>query len=198
LVGFTIGGGLLFFVRWFGGLIFGRKVQEFEKDVTLTLDKGRIRLDDGESPEEEAVADVLVSRRDRLEFQATGGKVGDQKIDGLKVKITSRELSVGGQKWAMNEAPRLEATARAIEMPREAMGMGDVKLMMAIGAFCGWLAVLFSLVVSSVLGSLVGGLLILFRLRQWGGHIPYGPYIIIGTFLWIFWGPDIVQQYFQF
>jgi len=197
LVGLTIGGGLLFFVRWFGGLLFGRKVQKFEKDVTLTLDKGRIRLDDGESPEEENVSDVLVSRRDRLEFQATGGKVGGEKIEGLKVKITSRELAVGGQTWAMNEAPRLEATARAIEMPREAMGLGDVKLMMAIGAFCGWLAVLFSLVVSSVLGALVGILLIVVRLRQWGGHIPYGPYIIVGAFLWIFFGPDIVRWYFD-
>jgi len=39
--------------------------------------------------------------------------------------------------------------------------------------------------------------LIVFRVRQWGGHIPYGPYIILGAFLWIFFGPDIVRWYFD-
>lgn len=194
VVGLVAGGGVLYIVRWFGNLMFGRKVHEFEKGVSLVLDKARLCLDDGEEkPEEEAVKNVLTSRRDRILFQATSGRVGEQNLTGLTVRITKDDLTVGGQKWALDEAPRLEAVAHEIELPRDAMGLGDVKLMMAIGAFFGWAAVLFSLVLSSLLGSVVGLLLIAFRAHQWGRPIPYGPYIVVASFLWIFFGVELTQ-----
>ncbi len=194
VVGLAAGGGGLYAVRWFGNLLFGRKVHEFEKAVSLVLDKGRVRLDDGEEPaEEEDVKEVLTSRRDRVEFQADSGQVGSQNIAGLTVRITASELTVGGQQWPLRDAPRLEATAHQIELPREAMGLGDVKLMMAIGAFFGWASVLFSLILSSLLGSIVGLLLIAFRAHQWGRPIPYGPYIVAASFVWIFFGTELTR-----
>lgn len=199
VIGLLTGGGVLYLVRWFGNLMFGRKVHAFEKGVSLALDKARLRLDDGEEkPEEEAVKEVLTSKRDRIQFQATSGSIGEQNLAGLLVRITKEDLTVGGQRWALNEAPRLEAVAHAIELPRDAMGLGDVKLMMAIGAFFGWTAVLFSLVLSSLLGSVVGLLLIAFRAHQWGRPIPYGPYIVVASFLWIFFGTDLTQWCLNF
>ena len=194
-VGALVGGALLWVVRWVGGLIFGRKKQQFDQDMTVTLDKQRIGMDDGKEREEEALDEVLSSRRERFEFQAMTGTVGGDKIDGMRVRITSRELSVGGRQWPVAEAPRLVAVTREIEMPREAMGLGDVKLMMAIGAFFGWVAVVFSLIVSSVLGSVVGISLIVFGARKWGAHIPYGPYIIVGAFIWMFFGREVTGWY---
>lgn len=194
-VGALGGGVLLWAVRWGGGLVFGRKKQVFDTDMTVTLDKQRITMTDGQDREEAALEEVLSSRRERFEFQAAAGTVGGEKIDGLRVQITARELSVGGRRWPVAEAPRLVAVTREIEMPREAMGLGDVKLMMAIGAFFGWPAVLFSLVVSSVLGSVVGISLIVFGARKWGAHIPYGPYIITGAFAWMFLGREAVAWY---
>lgn len=199
VVGLAAGGGVLYVVRWFGNLMFGRKVHEFEKGVSLVLDKGRVRFDDGEEkPEEEAVKDVLTSKRDRIQFQATSGQVGEQNLAGLTVRITSTELTVGGQKWPIADAPRLEAVAHEMELPRDAMGLGDVKLMMAIGAFFGWASTLFTLVLSSILGSVVGVLLIAFRAHQWGRPIPYGPYIVVASFVWIFFGTDLTQWCLNF
>ena len=199
VIGLAVGGGLLYLVRWFGNLVFGRKVHEFEKGVSLVLDKARLRLDDGEEkPEEEAVKDVLTSRRDRIQFKATSGRVGEQNLAGLMVRITGTHLTVGGQRWTLDEAPRMEAVAHEIELPRDAMGLGDVKLMMAIGAFFGWASVLFSLVLSSILGSIVGMLLIAFRAHQWGRPIPYGPYIVVASFVWIFFGTDLTRWCLNF
>ena len=78
---------------------------------------------------------------------------------------------------------------------KEAMGFGDVKLMGAIGAFLGWKAVLFTLFVSSLLGSIVGIALILLRKRELQGRIPYGPFLAAAAVIWMFWGPILVSRY---
>jgi len=71
---------------------------------------------------------------------------------------------------------------------KDAMGFGDVKLMGAIGAFMGWEAVLFTLMVSSLLGSVVGISLIVKFGREWQSRIPYGPYIAMAALIWLFGG----------
>jgi len=81
---------------------------------------------------------------------------------------------------------------------KEAMGMGDVKLMAAIGAFMGWQATLFTLFVSSILGGIVGLALVLIRRKGWQSRLPYGPYIAFAAMIWLFCGPAIVKWYFTF
>lgn len=78
---------------------------------------------------------------------------------------------------------------------QEAMGFGDVKLMGAVGAFLGWKAVLFNILVSSLAGSLVGIALVVLRRREMQGKIPYGPYIALAAVLWLFWGENLWALY---
>jgi len=80
---------------------------------------------------------------------------------------------------------------------REAMGMGDVFLMGAVGALFGPVAVLVTLILSSVFGSIVGVALILLSKTKLGGFtpIPYGPYICMGCLAWMFYGPQLVDWY---
>ena len=82
---------------------------------------------------------------------------------------------------------------------REAMGLGDVFLMGAIGALCGPVAVLVTLVLSSVFGSVVGVALILMSKAKLGKFvaIPFGPYLCMGCLAWMFWGPELVSWYVQ-
>ena len=80
---------------------------------------------------------------------------------------------------------------------REAMGMGDVFLMGAVGALFGPVAVLITLILSSVFGSVIGVGLIAISKTKFRRfiEIPYGPYICMGCLVWMFRGPQIVDWY---
>ena len=80
---------------------------------------------------------------------------------------------------------------------REAMGMGDVFLMGAVGALFGPVAVLVTLILSSVFGSVIGVSLIALSKTKFRRfiEIPYGPYICMGCLVWMFWGPEIINWY---
>src|SRR5213593_2924353 len=78
-------------------------------------------------------------------------------------------------------------------VPREAMGLGDVKFMAAIGALLGWQAVIFSLMLSAIIGATVGITLIAMRRSEWSSRLPYGPYIALAASIWVFSGNRILH-----
>ncbi len=72
---------------------------------------------------------------------------------------------------------------------KEAMGFGDVKLMSALGAFFGGYAVFFILLMSSLVGSVIGVVLIALQRKRLRARIPFGPFLALAAVLWILWGP---------
>jgi leader peptidase (prepilin peptidase)/N-methyltransferase len=78
---------------------------------------------------------------------------------------------------------------------KDAMGMGDVKLLGALGAFLGWDATLFIIALSSMLGASFGLSLILVRRNRWGAPIPFGPYIVAAAMVWILGGSAWLDAY---
>lgn len=86
-----------------------------------------------------------------------------------------------------------------IAFKREAMGMGDVFLMGAIGSILGPEAVLVTLMLSSVYGSVIGIGMILLSKAKLGRFvaIPFGPYICLGCLTWMFWGAELVSWYLR-
>lgn len=75
---------------------------------------------------------------------------------------------------------------------REGLGLGDVKLLAAIGAFLGWRAVLFTIFTASIVGAVVGGASVGFKLRQ---AVPFGTFLSLGAMLYVFWGPLLIDWY---
>ena len=80
---------------------------------------------------------------------------------------------------------------------KEALGFGDVKLIGAIGAFFGPVAVLFTTILSSLVGSIIGLILVARGRAKLGGFtaVPYGPFLAIGALVWMYWGPALVEWY---
>ena len=107
-------------------------------------------------------------------------------------------MRIGQDAFEPEKVPHMEAVADHIVLPREAMGLGDVKFMGAIGAFIGWQGVMFSLMLSSMIGAAVGVTLIAMRRREWSSRMPYGPYIALAAAIWIFGGKKLVPWLFAF
>lgn len=70
----------------------------------------------------------------------------------------------------------------------EGMGMGDVKLLAMIGAFLGWKGVVFVMLVSSLLGTLTGLAIILYKKGDLKYALPFGPFLSIAAVIYIFTG----------
>lgn len=77
----------------------------------------------------------------------------------------------------------------------EVMGMGDVKLFAPIGLFLGWRMTLLALFISVVLGGVSSLLLIILGKATRKSTIPFGPFIVIGVFVTVMWGWDILYWY---
>jgi leader peptidase (prepilin peptidase)/N-methyltransferase len=82
-----------------------------------------------------------------------------------------------------------------IIMKREGMGGGDIKLLAMIGSFLGLKGVIFSLVGGSIIGTLVGIPLMLIKKENTKYAIPFGPFLSLAAFLYLFTGNNIVQQF---
>jgi leader peptidase (prepilin peptidase)/N-methyltransferase len=78
---------------------------------------------------------------------------------------------------------------------KEAMGMGDVKLLAAMCSFLGTMSMLWIIVVSSFVGSILGVALIVWQRGAWGTRIPYGPFLGLAAVLWLFGGSDVTHAY---
>lgn len=78
---------------------------------------------------------------------------------------------------------------------REGMGGGDIKLLAMIGAFLGYKSILFVIFFSSLIGTLVGVIVMIKQRKGRTYPIPFGPFLAIGTLLHILWGHELFQWY---
>jgi len=78
---------------------------------------------------------------------------------------------------------------------REGMGGGDIKLLAMIGAFLGWKAVLLTILLSSLIGSVTGILMMVVKGKDFKYAIPFGPFLSLGAVISLFYGEEIVRWY---
>jgi len=98
-------------------------------------------------------------------------------------------LAGGGVLWGI-------AALYELIRKQEGMGFGDVKLLAMVGGFMGWQASLFTLIMGSLLGTVVGLVLMIVRRGRLDMEIPFGPFLAAGALLYLFGGPELIGWYF--
>ncbi len=73
---------------------------------------------------------------------------------------------------------------------KSGLGFGDIKLLAMTGAFFGLSAAFYTIFIGSFLGAICGLLLILFKGKSTSHPIPFGPYLALGTVIYLIWGFD--------
>jgi len=189
--GILVGGLSIEAVRQAGKLAFGRMKLALEGDTKILFAETGIVFPDRELPYEE----IFYRKSDAIRFHAKRVEIPDRCFFDVEVALSPLKLKIAGQQFDPEQNSYMEAVTDKLVLPREAMGFGDVKFMAAIGAFLGWQATIFSLVVSSFIGALLGGMLILLKRHERSSPIPYGPYIAVAAALWIFSGKPIMEWF---
>jgi leader peptidase (prepilin peptidase)/N-methyltransferase len=77
----------------------------------------------------------------------------------------------------------------------EGMGLGDVKMLAAIGAFLGWKGVLVSLFFGALSGALIGLALMAVRGLDFKAKLPFGVFLALGGLIALFAGEPLVRAY---
>ena len=187
-IGAAMGGGLVYGILRLGKLLFGQQRVALPENSVVTFTENELLLPTGPVLYEE----LFYRQSDTVLLHATRLEMVDRCYWNADVRLSPAKLRVGADEFDPTTVHHMEAVTSALVLPREAMGFGDVKFMAAIGAFLGWSGVLFSLMVSAILGSIVGVALIVFGRREWSSRLPYGPYIAVAAVIWLFGRGNIV------
>jgi len=77
------------------------------------------------------------------------------------------------------------------------LGFGDVKLAFFMGLFLGFPDILVALFLAFLSGAIIGVGLIFSGRKKLKSEIPFGPFLVIGTFIGLFWGKTLIDWYFN-
>ncbi|WP_313476953.1 prepilin peptidase [Stutzerimonas kunmingensis] len=81
---------------------------------------------------------------------------------------------------------------------KEGMGYGDFKLLAMLGAWGGWQVLPLTILLSSVVGAVLGTILLRVQRAESSTPIPFGPYLAIAGWIALLWGDRITESYLQF
>ncbi len=188
----ALGGFLLFrLVALLGRLLFGRRHEQFEGSVNWSLNQEgedlELRLG---SNTRLLWSELFMENANRLVLEGATLTGHETEAGELRFSVDAVQLP-GGYRLELEHCDSLSGTCRGYSMRREAMGSGDAWLALAIGALCGWQGVIFALVAGSVLGILWA---LIARIGR-GQPMPFGPTLILGAFIWLFWGQPLWYAY---
>lgn len=81
---------------------------------------------------------------------------------------------------------------------KEGMGYGDFKLLAALGAWLGWQSLPLIILLSSLVGAIVGITFIVFLGHDRRMPIPFGPFLCVAAWVALLWGDTLTRYYLQF
>ena len=217
LAGALTGAGVLLLINRVGGLVLRRFADTRERLFPFSLDQANLAAVVGAlggvwwglaAGAVSLLANLLTRRVLRLSeplvyglwlvallLTTTSFAVGTAEGVAGSVMAAGAWALVGALYWWVHDLVRPGAEEEVGEEEQEpvAMGFGDVKLAAVLGAFLGWERFLVGLFLAVSVGALFG---VGQRLAGGGRVIPFGPYLLLGALLALFFGDAIIAWYF--
>lgn len=191
VIGALAGGLILLAIAEIGKLAFGRLQLPLLPGTPVLIDANQLKVGD-----ETTAWDELFNRAsDRIRCHAATLRFQDKTFIDVAVAISETDLEIQSEKFPLTATGPITITSDLIIVPREAMGMGDVKLLAGIGAFLGWQLVCLTLFLASVAGGLVSLVLLALHKKDWQSRIPFGPYLALGALICLCVGHQLVGWY---
>ncbi len=187
----AVGGFILFrLIALLGRLMFGRRSEKFGMNLPWSLRQAGDDLELRLGERRLRWSELFMEEGNRLTLQGAVADGQGDAVGELRFRVDAVELP-DGRRLELEHCESLGGTCSGYALRREAMGSGDAWLALAIGALCGWQGVIFALVAGSLLG-IVWALIA--RIGR-GQPMPFGPTLIVGAFIWLFYGQPLWYAY---
>jgi leader peptidase (prepilin peptidase)/N-methyltransferase len=180
-----------------GKVAFGKKRIRSDAPTPFTWKRKGDDADFIVGEEQSLWSDHFARETDRLLLFCDEARIDNRTFEDTTLDFHYNRVSAGGDEIELDRVNEISGMVRELQIPREAMGRGDLKFLAAIGAFLGWRAVLFSIFAGSLVGSLIGLITLLIGKRVWSAKLPFGPYLAFGALIWMFFGNALVRWYFE-
>jgi len=190
-----LGYAILWVVLEAGKKAFGKKKIQLDAPTAFTWTRKGEDADFVVGEEQGLWSDYFSRESDLLVLHCDDAVVDARNLGKTNLRFHYNRVQIDGEEISLDALERISGVVRELQIPREAMGRGDLKFLAAIGAFLGWRAVLFSVFAGSLLGSLVGLATLLVGQRGWSPKLPFGPYLALGGLLWMFFGESLLSWY---
>jgi leader peptidase (prepilin peptidase)/N-methyltransferase len=196
LSGALAGAFVLFLISEFGKLAFGRYKVKLDVPAKFTLaglppDDWQILIEG----EPFLWSDHFLRKSDRIIVHANEVQINATAYQNIDLTFFYDRLVTAFETMPLDRIKHLSGLTASAQFPREAMGLGDVKLIAAIGTFVGWQGILFTIAAASFFGAAFGIGAIILGKRERSAKIPFGPYLALGAVLWLFWGEPLLSLY---
>jgi leader peptidase (prepilin peptidase) / N-methyltransferase len=194
IVGGVSGALILFVISEFGKLAFGRYKVRLKTPAPFRLEN----LPDGDlqiviEGESFLWSEHFVRPSDRIILCATDVEINGANFRNVDLTFFHDRIVTNRETVNLDKVTSLSGHTTGGQFPREAMGLGDLKLVAAIGTFVGWQGVLFTIGAGSFIGAAFSIVAIVAGQRERSTKIPFGPYLATAAVIWMFWGNTLAS-----
>jgi prepilin signal peptidase PulO-like enzyme (type II secretory pathway) len=191
--GVIVGAGNMYLLRWAGKVLFGKLRFDLPANTTVVLSQTSLTLPERDLPYEE----IFYRLSDQIEIEAasvelmlveSGEDIQARKFESVSVRLSPKRLLIGNASYDPGQVKRVEIVTDHITLPREAVGLGLVKLSGLIGAFLGWPGAVFAIVSGGIAIVVCQAILSAMKLTE-NPVADYATPMCVAAIVWIVAGP---------